>query len=71
VFYLFFLLFLIFTALGVELFGKLECSEERSCTELDKHAQFKDFGMALLTLFRIATDDNWKGIMKVTLSLFL
>ncbi|CAF3677485.1 unnamed protein product [Rotaria sp. Silwood1] len=61
---LFFLLFFIFTALGVELFGKLECSEERPCTGLDKHAHFKDFGMAFLTLFRIATGDNWNGIMK-------
>ncbi|CAF0857877.1 unnamed protein product, partial [Rotaria sordida] len=61
---LFFLLFFIFAALGVELFGKLECSEERPCTGLDKHAHFKDFGMAFLTLFRIATGDNWNGIMK-------
>ncbi|CAF3603222.1 unnamed protein product [Adineta steineri] len=61
---LFFLLFFIFAALGVELFGKLECSEERPCMGLDKHAHFKDFGMAFLTLFRIATGDNWNGIMK-------
>ena len=66
---LFFLLFFIFAALGVELFGKLECSEERPCTGLDKHAHFKDFGMAFLTLFRIATGDNWNGIMKVCISL--
>jgi voltage-dependent calcium channel T type alpha-1G len=33
---------------------------------LDKHAHFKDFGMAFLTLFRIATGDNWNGIMKVS-----
>ncbi|CAF3786772.1 unnamed protein product, partial [Rotaria sp. Silwood1] len=64
---LFFLLFFIFAALGVELFGKLECSEERLCTGLDKHPHFKDFGMASLTLFRIATGDNWNGIMKVIL----
>jgi voltage-dependent calcium channel T type alpha-1G len=63
---LFFLLFFIFAALGVELFGKLECSEERPCSGLDKHAHFKDFGMAFLTLFRIATGDNWNGIMKVS-----
>lgn len=65
--------------MGVELFGKLECTEELPCTGLDKHAHFKDFGMAFLTLFRIATGDNWNGIMKVerrrgrereTLSLF-
>ncbi len=49
----------------MELFGKLECSEDRPCIGLDKHAHFKDFGMAFLTLFRIATGDNWNGIMKV------
>ncbi|CAF4371404.1 unnamed protein product, partial [Rotaria magnacalcarata] len=39
---LFFLLFFIFAALGVELFSKLECSDERPCRGLDKHAHFKD-----------------------------
>ncbi|CAF0755454.1 unnamed protein product [Rotaria sordida] len=61
---LFFLLFFIFAALGVELFGKLECDDDHPCTGLNKHAHFKDFGMAFLTLFRIATGDNWNGIMK-------
>ncbi|CAF1352773.1 unnamed protein product [Rotaria sp. Silwood1] len=61
---LFFLLFFIFAALGVDLFGKLECSEKHPCTGFDKHAHFKDFGMPFLTLFRIATGDNWNGIMK-------
>ncbi|CAF1127884.1 unnamed protein product [Rotaria sordida] len=55
---LFFLFFFIFTTLGVELFGKLECSEEQLCSGLNKHAHFKNFGMTLLTLFRIATGDN-------------
>ncbi|CAF2632343.1 unnamed protein product [Rotaria sp. Silwood2] len=64
---LFFLLFFIFGTLGVELFGKLECSEEQPCSGLDKHAHFKNFGIALLTLFRVATGDNWNGIMKDTL----
>ncbi|CAF3665036.1 unnamed protein product, partial [Rotaria sp. Silwood1] len=61
---LFFLLFFIYAALGVELFGKLECSDERPCFGLNKHAHFKNFGMSFLTLFRIATGDNWNGIMK-------
>ncbi|CAF3465094.1 unnamed protein product, partial [Rotaria sp. Silwood2] len=64
---LFFLLFFIFATLGVELFGKLECSEEQPCSGLDKHAHFKNFGIALLTLFRVATGDNWNSIMKDTL----
>lgn len=34
---------------------------------LGEHAHFKNFGMAFLTLFRVATGDNWNGIMKDTL----
>ncbi|XP_017770530.1 PREDICTED: voltage-dependent T-type calcium channel subunit alpha-1H isoform X4 [Nicrophorus vespilloides] len=64
---LFFLLFFIFAALGVELFGRLECSEKHPCQGLGEHADFANFGMAFLTLFRIATGDNWNGIMKDTL----
>lgn len=64
---LFFLLFFIFAALGVELFGRLECSEEIPCQGLGEHAHFANFGMAFLTLFRVATGDNWNGIMKDTL----
>ncbi|CAL4059400.1 unnamed protein product, partial [Meganyctiphanes norvegica] len=64
---LFFLLFFIFAALGVELFGRLECDEQYPCQGLGEHAHFKNFGMAFLTLFRVATGDNWNGIMKDTL----
>ncbi|XP_071550585.1 uncharacterized protein [Panulirus ornatus] len=64
---LFFLLFFIFAALGVELFGRLECDDEHPCQGLGEHAHFKNFGMAFLTLFRVATGDNWNGIMKDTL----
>nr|QBP05236.1 voltage-dependent T-type calcium 3b [Petromyzon marinus] len=32
-----------------------------------RHATFENFGMALLTLFRVSTGDNWNGIMKDTL----
>ncbi|CAF3697645.1 unnamed protein product [Rotaria sordida] len=64
---LFFLFFFIFATLGVELFGKLECSEEQPCSGLNKHAHFKNFSMALLTLFRVATGDNWISILKDTL----
>ncbi|XP_019646513.1 PREDICTED: voltage-dependent T-type calcium channel subunit alpha-1H-like isoform X8 [Branchiostoma belcheri] len=64
---LFFLLFFIFAALGVELFGKIACSMEHPCSGLGKHANFENFGMAFLTLFRVGTGDNWNGIMKDTL----
>ncbi|XP_063315039.1 voltage-dependent T-type calcium channel subunit alpha-1G [Pelobates fuscus] len=64
---LFMLLFFIFAALGVELFGDLECSNTQPCEGLGRHATFRNFGMAFLTLFRVSTGDNWNGIMKDTL----
>ncbi|XP_030634877.1 voltage-dependent T-type calcium channel subunit alpha-1H [Chanos chanos] len=64
---LFMLLFFIYAALGVELFGKLKCSDESPCEGLSKHANFENFGIAFLTLFRVSTGDNWNGIMKDTL----
>ncbi|KAM9305191.1 voltage-dependent T-type calcium channel subunit alpha-1H [Gastrophryne carolinensis] len=64
---LFMLLFFIYAALGVELFGKLVCNEENPCEGLSRHATFENFGMAFLTLFRVSTGDNWNGIMKDTL----
>ncbi|XP_037350709.1 voltage-dependent T-type calcium channel subunit alpha-1G isoform X6 [Talpa occidentalis] len=54
-------------ALGVELFGDLECDETHPCEGLGRHATFRNFGMAFLTLFRVSTGDNWNGIMKDTL----
>ncbi|NXL86148.1 CAC1G protein, partial [Alectura lathami] len=61
---LFMLLFFIFAALGVELFGDLECDDTHPCEGLGRHATFRNFGMAFLTLFRVSTGDNWNGIMK-------
>ena len=43
-----------------------ECSSALHCEGLSKHAHFRNFGMAFLTLFRVATGDNWNGIMKVS-----
>nr|XP_009921122.1 PREDICTED: voltage-dependent T-type calcium channel subunit alpha-1G-like [Haliaeetus albicilla] len=60
---LFMLLFFIFAALGVELFGDLECDDTHPCEGLGRH----NFGRAFLTLFRVSTGDNWNGIMKDTL----
>ena len=77
---LFLLLFFIFAALGVELFGTIGkfnrlsifpltyfavCDEDHPCQGLGRHASFANFGIAWLTLFRVSTGDNWNGIMKV------
>lgn len=42
-----------------------ECSDIVPCDGLDMHANFKNFGFAMLTLFRVSTGDNWNGILKV------
>ena len=55
---LFFLLFFIFSALGVEMFGRLSCEDDYPCQGLGEHAHFRTFGMAFLTLFRIATGSS-------------
>merc|ERR1712070_1161179 len=62
---LLFLLFFIFAALGIELFGRLDCSDDNPCDGFDMDlANFKNFGMAMLVLFRISTGDNWNGMLK-------
>lgn len=62
---LFLLMFFIFAALGMELFGEINCSsDDVPCEGLDHHAHFKNFGFAMLTLFRVSTGDNWNGILK-------
>uniref|UniRef100_A0A8C4IQV5 Ion transport domain-containing protein n=1 Tax=Dicentrarchus labrax TaxID=13489 RepID=A0A8C4IQV5_DICLA len=62
---LFMLLFFIYAALGVELFGELVCNADYPCEGMSRHATFENFGMAFLTLFQVSTGDNWNGIMKV------
>jgi len=62
---LLFLLFFIYAALGIELFGRLECSDAVPCEGFDAdHANFKNFGMGMLVLFRITTGDNWNGMLR-------
>jgi len=61
---LLFLLFFIYAALGIELFGRLACTANHGCDGISEYANFKNFGMALLVLFRLSTGDNWNGMMK-------
>jgi len=62
---LLFLLFFIYAALGIELFGKI-CSDDElyECDSIGPFAHFRNFGMAMLVLFRLSTGDNWNGILK-------
>lgn len=53
-----FLLFFIFAVIGVQLFSTVAYHGE-----LGPHTNFRNFGMALLTLARFATGENWNGFM--------
>lgn len=61
---LLFLLFFIYAALGIELFGRMACTDTNPCSGLSEFANFEDFFAAMLILFRVSTGDNWNGIMK-------
>ena len=52
------LFFFIYAVAGVQLFGTV-----RRGDYLDRHANFENFGRALLTLFRISTGESWNAIM--------
>ena len=55
---LLFLFLFLFAVLGVFLFSGIRLQEN-----LNYHANFQDFGSALLTLFRITTGEDWQAIM--------
>ena len=48
----------LFSVLGVSLFAEVKLQET-----MDRHANFEHFGFAILTLLRVATGENWIGIM--------
>ncbi|XP_029382811.1 voltage-dependent T-type calcium channel subunit alpha-1H-like [Echeneis naucrates] len=64
---LFLFFFFIYAVLGVELFGRLECSDDHPCQGLHRYFNFKHFGIAILTLYQVCTGDNWSGILKDTM----
>ena len=46
------------SALAVQLFAKLELKED-----FNEHGNFQDFGVAMLTLVRFLTGENWNGVL--------
>ena len=61
---LLFLIFFVYAAGGVALFGRLSVTPDNPSNGISIHANFENFGMAMLTLFRISTGDNGNGILK-------
>lgn len=53
------ILFCAASSLGMKLFGEVECLPADPCFGFSKHANFKNSGLAALTLFRVATGDDW------------
>ena len=56
---------IIYSVLGVYLFAKIKVAENEpnSFMGLSRHANFQNFGLAMLTLFRIATGEAWEELM--------
>eukprot|EP00892_Ulva_mutabilis_P003109 jgi/Ulvmu1/1279/UM011_0003.1 len=52
------LIMFVYSYLGVQLLGTVRHRES-----INEHANFERFWMAMLTLFRVATNDEWLGIM--------
>ena len=48
----------LFSVLGMSLFAEVKLQET-----LNRHANFENFGRAILTLLRVATGESWVGIM--------
>ena len=48
----------LFSVLGVSMFSEIKLQDN-----LTRHANFENFGRAILTLLRVATGESWNGIM--------
>ena len=53
------LLFFIYSYVGVLTFGTVVRADS-----INEHANFESFPTAMLTLFRVATNDEWVGLMQ-------
>lgn len=56
------LIFFMYSVLGLYLFGAVN-NDQGTYYSLSRRANFANFGHAMLTLFRVATGDDWSGIM--------
>ncbi|KAM7406702.1 hypothetical protein PAMP_001059 [Pampus punctatissimus] len=45
----------------------IDCTDDHPCLGLHRHSNFRHFGMALLTLYRVCTGNNWSNILRDTL----
>ena len=54
----------IYAVIGVSLYGDMPIRDEEYLFGMyNEHANFSNFGRALVTLFRMSTGESWNGIM--------
>ncbi|KAA0162398.1 hypothetical protein FNF28_04736 [Cafeteria roenbergensis] len=64
---LLFVLFFIFATLGTNLFGRVPF-EDVNDLGVSRHANFRNFGMSIFALWRVATGDAWEGLLYSTMA---
>jgi hypothetical protein len=61
---LWFIVIFIYAVIGVSLYGELPVKDEEFFFGMyNEHANFSNFGKAMVTLFRMSTGESWNGIM--------
>ena len=61
---LWFIVIFIYAVIGVSLYGDMVVRHEEYLYGMyNEHANFRNFGRALTTLFRMSTGEAWNGIM--------
>ena len=58
------------TIAGVSLYGSLPMDQPYSFGEYNDHANFSNFGKAIITLFRMSTGEGWNGIMHDVMTVY-
>ena len=62
-----FVVFFVYAALGMSLFGQLYTVSELESAKLiylSEYVNFNDFGAAFVTLFAMSTGESWNGVMR-------
>ena len=54
----------VYACAGVELFGKITCTEASPCAGFSNHSNFENFFWATITLFRVVTCDDVPALLQ-------
>jgi voltage-dependent calcium channel L type alpha-1D len=65
------LVIFIYTVIGVSLYGEIPVDDQNYHFGLyNEHANFRNFGTGIITLFRMSTGESWNGIMHDVMSVY-